>query len=206
MLLLLACTPSKLTLDGTSTDRSSSARLAAVEARLDDAEARLDEAEGRLDDAEATATTQQAALDTLSAGLASLGATVDGIDGATGAVTAYGHSEATGRGGAGSTWESVTSADLAIHASAGAFVLASCSLTNAGTDAQYRTTISAADGSWSDDAEATGDATDAPLHYSGEAATMPGFWTVPGEGDYTIACEGRYASAFDITITAVVVP
>ncbi len=224
ILLLLACHPAAVKFADSGADLVTTDDLADLIARLDAAEgdiatlqadlastttalettsAALVDADARLDALEAAQVAQLVTNEDLQAAIDALD---HGSSSSSSGVTVSGESASTGRGGSGSSWDSIIT-DVAVDANAGDTVVAWCSLTDAsGGIGQYRAAIAAESGTYTDDAEVTGDASTAPLNYSGEALTAPGFWTVPSDGTYDVACQGRYSTAYDVTLLAMVVP
>ena len=205
MLMLTAChSGAQVNLDSGAPVMAATVDVSAIYDRLSTLEAKVADDEAAIEALQATVDDEATRLDAAESAIVAL-ENGDGGSGSGAAVTFTGISEGLSYGGSGSSWEPITTSDVTVSATAGATIVAWCSLTNGtGGSPEYRLMINSDDGSYTNDAETVGDNAYATLLYGGENLTAWGFWTVPAAGDYTIQCQGRYASAYDVTFAAMV--
>lgn len=117
--------------------------------------------------------------------------------GTTSALTMW-TSTASGRGGAG--WNALTD-DLSLTLTSTSSVAVWCAGVELSTNVEFRVTMEATDGSWSDSTDAIG-TYPAAMGYSGESWTVVGTFDPPAAGDYTVSCEGSSSNAGRVSLLA----
>lgn len=170
----------------------------ALATMLDVVDASLADLGERIDDLTADVADLAAAVGDLEDAVTDLGGTVAG----TPAHAAASSTSASATGGSTSAWASIVT-DVTLSVEADDVLVVFCTATDsAAAYAQYRLSVAADDGSWSGTSETIGDTSTSMLAYPGEALTVTGMFTATSTGDVTVACQGRYSSAHDITLMA----